>query len=636
MEYTIIEGNYAKIGVSKTVDTVYFTFESEKEQKCAILLYPADAGQSNQNTGLIRIPVPDEYCIGALRSVGIKGLKWKKFHYNYEVDGTLVFDRHARKVVGREVWADTDRLSSGCQVRAGFDFAEFDWCKDRFPEIPREQMVMYKLNVRSFTMDGGAARKKRGTFAGVMDKLPYLKELGVTSLEFMPVYEFEELIVEETAKPDVNEWSDNAKAGLEVEENSKEASDKKTAYQINCWGYGPGDYYAPKASYCSAGEPSLELKALIREIHRNRMECILEFYFDEKMNQNIAVEILRFWVMEYHVDGFHLLGAALSVNAMAQDLILRRTKLFAEHFDRRLFAGQTAYPHLFVYNEDFLYAARKMLARADGSMPELLNQLKRQHEVFGFVNFIAGNNGFTLADLFSYEQKHNEENGEDNRDGNDWNFGSNGGMEGPSRKKSILEYRKKQMRNAVVLVMLGQGVPLVLAGDEFGNSQNGNNNCYCQDNKTGWVNWNVCRRSPSFAAFVRYMIAFRRRHPVVCSPHPMQMCDYEQHGCPDLSYHGENAWIIAPNLYQQAVGILYCGAYVKGADGSADDYIYVAMNYHIIQQYLALPKLPGKRRWYLAVDTSDAKEPYLEPPQIIEKKRQILLEPQTIVVLVGK
>ncbi len=207
MEYTIIEGNYAKIGVSRMADTVYFTFEGEKEQTCAILLYSAN-GQKT------RIPVPDAYCIGALRSVGIRGLKWKKLHYNYEIDGKVVFDQHARKVIGREKWADAGRLKEHHPVYAGFDFTEFDWCGDRFPEIPREQMVMYKLNVRSFTMDAGLAGKKKGTFAGVMEKIPYLKELGVTSLELMPVYEFEELMPEEEKKQDLEGWSANAKEGV--------------------------------------------------------------------------------------------------------------------------------------------------------------------------------------------------------------------------------------------------------------------------------------------------------------------------------------------------------------------------------------------------------------------------------------
>lgn len=624
MEYTIIEGNYAKIGVSKTADTVYFTFEGEKEQRCAILLYAANDEQ-------VRIPVPDEYCIGALRSIGVKGLNWKKLHYNYEIDGELVFDQHARKVIGREHWADANRLQEGYQVRAGFDFAEFDWRGDRFPEIPREKMVMYKLNVRSFTMDGGAAGKKKGTFAGVADKIPYLKELGVTSLEFMPVYEFEELIETEPKKHDVAGWSENAKAGLQLEDGTEEL-----CYKINCWGYMPGDYYAPKAAYAAAGEPSLELKGLIRKLHENRMECILEMYFDEKMNQNIAVEILRYWVMEYHVDGFHLLGAKLPVNAMAQDLILKRTKLFAEGFDRHLFQEEVSYPHLFVYNEDFLYASRKLLSRSDGSLPELLNQLRRQNAVFGFVNFIAGNNGFTLADLFSYALKHNEANGEGNEDGIKWNFNCNCGAEGPTRKKGIIEYRRKQMRNAVTLVMLGQGVPLLLAGDEFGNSQQGNNNCYCQDNKTGWVNWGSLKRSQPYAQFVRQVIAFRKEHPVLSGSRPMQMCDYESRGCPDLSYHGENAWIVEPNLYSQAVGILYCGAYATREDGTEDDFIYIGMNFQIAPQDLALPKLPHKRKWYFAVNTADKDMPYYEPLRAMDKASHIEVPPQAIIILVGK
>lgn len=624
MEYTIIEGNYAKIGVSKTADTVYFTFEGEKDQKCAILLYTANGRQ-------IRIPVPDEYCIGALRSVGIKGLNWKKLNYNYEIDGELIFDQHARKIIGREKWADTRRLLGGQQICAGFDFAQFDWQGDRFPEIPREQMVMYKLNVRSFTMDGGAVGRKKGTFAGVMDKIPYLKELGVTSLEFMPVYEYEELIVEEKDAQNVSDWSENAKEGFLLEEEPE-----SPYYKINCWGYQPGDYYAPKAAYSAFGEPSTELKELIRQLHKNKMECILEMYFDEKMNQNIAVEILRYWVMEYHVDGFHLLGAALPADAMAQDLILRRTKLFAEGFSHHLFREQSSYPHLFVYNEDFLYASRKLLSRNEGNIKELLNQIKRQNSVFGFVNFIAGNNGFTLADLFCYLQKHNEANGENNEDGIKWNFSCNGGMEGATRKRSILEYRKKQMRNAAALVLIGQGVPLFMAGDEFGNSQQGNNNCYCQDNKTGWVNWSSLKRNAAYAQFVRQMIGFRRQHPILRSKKPMQMCDYETKGYPDLSYHGENAWVMTPNLYPQAIGILYYGAYAADENGKEDDFIYIGLNFHIEKQQLALPKLPRGLKWYTAVNTADSKLPFYDPPVLRDKSSQIAVSPQSVVILVGK
>ncbi len=625
MEYTIIEGNYAKIGVSRVADIVYFTFEGEKEQKCAIWLYMAEKEP-------VRIPVPDEYCIGALRSVGIKGLKWKKLNYNYEIDGKIVFDQHARKVIGREVWEDARRLQEGQSVRAGFDFTEFDWQGDRFPEIPREDMVMYKLNVRSFTMDAGASGKKRGTFAGVMDKIPYLKELGVTSLELMPVYEFEELIRKEPKVQDAAGWSKNAMAGLSLEEESP----KEKRYKVNCWGYVPGDYYAPKAAYSASGEPSVELKTLIRALHENQMECILEMYFDEKMNQNIAVEILRYWVMEYHVDGFHLLGAALPVNAMAQDLILRRTKLFAEGFSEHLFEKQASYSRLFVYNEDFLYACRKLLSRNNGNMQELLNQLKRQNPVFGFVNFIAGNNGFTLADLFCYAQKHNEENGEDNKDGILWNFSMNGGTEGPTRKRNIIEYRRKQMRNAVLLVIIGQGVPLLMAGDEFGNSQKGNNNCYCQDNKTGWVNWSSLKRNEAYAQFVRQIIAFRKNHPILRSSRPMQMCDYKLKGYPDLSYHGESAWVMSPGLYPHAIGILYFGAYALREDGTEDDFIYIGLNFHEGPQNLALPKLPHKRRWYLAINTADKDMPFSEPPQLLEKRHQIEVPPQAILILVGK
>ena len=300
MEYTIIEGNYASIGVSKAADVVYFTFEGEKEQKCAIWLYTAGGKKT-------RIPVPDEYCIGALRSIGIKGLNWKRCNYNYEIDGKVTLDPHAHKVIGREKWADPGRLLEAGRIRSGFDFTEFDWKNDRFPEIPREKMVMYKLNVRSFTMDAGAVGKRKGTFAGIIDKIPYLKELGVTTLELMPVYEFEEVMPLDENGLDIAGWSQNAKEGLLVDQayhhkidngqlnisekpdkrnksdkdngadkEGKEKLEKEKRFKVNCWGYIPGDYYAPKASYCSEGEPSVELKTLIYELHKNHMECVLE------------------------------------------------------------------------------------------------------------------------------------------------------------------------------------------------------------------------------------------------------------------------------------------------------------------------------------------------------------------------
>lgn len=624
MEYTIIEGNYAKIGVSRTADVVYFTFEGEKEQKCAIWLYPTGGKK-------VRIPVPDEYCIGALRSIGIKGLNWKKCNYNYEIDGKVMLDPHAHKVIGREKWADQSRLIDSNQIRSGFDFTEFDWKNDRFPEIPREKMIMYKLNVRSFTMDAGAVGKRKGTFAGVIDKILYLRELGVTTLELMPVYEFEELMLVEKNGVDITNWSQNAKEGLLLDKTKKEKQ-----FKVNCWGYIPGDYYAPKASYCSEGEPSVELKTLILELHKNHMECILEMYFDEKMNQNIVIEILRYWVIHYHVDGFHLVGARLPVDAMAQDLILRRTKLFAAGFDANLFGAKMNYPHLFIYNDDFLYASRKMLSRIDGNIVELLNQMKRQNAVLGFVNYFTNHNGFTLADLFCYGQKHNEGNGEGNRDGIEWNYSCNCGVEGASRKKNILENRKKLMRNAITLVMLGQGVPLFMAGDEFGNSQHGNNNCYCQDNRIGWVNWKNLKRFQAYAEFVRNLISFRKMHPVLSSSKPMQMADYAAHGCPDLSYHGESAWLMTPNMYQQAIGLLYCGAYAQKEDGTEDDDIYVGMNFYIGTQYLAIPGLPGKKKWHLVVNTADKDLPYCKEAKEIGRKTQMAVSPQSIVILVGK
>lgn len=490
MAYTIKEGDYRQYGASAAGGGVVFTFEAEKEEDCSILLYGKDGGIRQE------LKVPESCCRGAIRSVFVAGLKAESLRYNYKISGTVVTDPYAKRIIGRERWRDAGRVKNEFRVCGGYSDDTFSWGTDVHPEIPRHEMFLYKLNIRGFSMDAGIPAKERGTFAAVRDKIPYLKELGVTTVEFMPVYEFEELILKEKAVlPEYISWQVRKEDQIKPEACAMPE-------RVNLWGYAPANYFAVKASYAKGQDASVEWKKLIRALHENHMECVMEMYFPENVNQNLILDALRYWVREYHVDGFHLLGENLPVTQIAQDAWLRRTKIFCAVFENAVLWHPCRYPHLYVYNDEYLYPVRALLNHKNGGMDAFACQQRKQHQYHGFVNYISDNNGFSLRDLFCYEQKHNEENGEENRDGSDWNLSANYGVEGRSRKQRIVRIRERQMCNAVAVLFLAQGVPLLYEGDETGDSQNGNNNVYCQDNPTGWVNWKKDERYAWFREFV--------------------------------------------------------------------------------------------------------------------------------------
>ena len=624
MGYTIKEGNYQSYGVQIDSEGMIFTFEAEKEDECKIIFY----GKKQETVAEIKVPA--QYCRGAIRSIRVSGVSQRNLRYNYEINGKIVTDPYASRIVGREKWNDTSREAVDYQICGGCVSPEFDWGEDMAPEVPRREMVIYKLHVRGFSMDAGIRGKSRGTFAAIRDRIPYLKELGITTVMFMPIYEFEELVLPEPVE--LPEYLSNWQV---EEEDIIKPEVSRRPEKVNLWGYVPGNYFAVKSSYGSTADASLEWKELIRELHSNGMECVMEMYFTEKQNQNVILDALRYWVKEYHVDGFRLLGDKLPVTQIAQDAWLRRTKIFYTGYDTMLLEESCKYPHLFVYSDEYLYPVRAMLNHMNGSLEAFVCQQRKQHSVQGFVNYIADNNGFSLMDLFCYGEKHNRANGEENYDGSNWNVSSNYGMEGRSAKRHICEIRERQMRNAIAILMLGQGVPLLFEGDEIGNSQGGNNNAYCQDNRIGWVNWKRNEKYAWLTQFVRDMIAFRKAHPVIASETPKRMNDFLRKGFPDLSYHGENAWISNLPVERQAVGMMYCGEYEKLADGSADEFIYIGYNFHAGLARLALPKLPDKKHWYLCMDTSLGTQPFLEKTEV-QTEAQVAVKGQSVIILVGK
>lgn len=614
------EGNYNRFGTSKMPDGICFTFEGAKECECAIRVYDKRS-KSGAGRGWEDLPVPEDFCIGAVRSVCISGLDERHCDYNYVIDGKVVVDPYARRIVGREKWADYSRRENGYEVRSGFDFAEYDWQGDRFPEVSGSDMVLYKLHVRGFTRDGSVRGRTKGSFAAITEQIPYFLELGVTTIELMPAYEFEELIPpkHEEQTMDFEGWAPQAVAGWQLMRKKEYEEKEKELPRVNCWGYGSGNYFAPKAGFASGKSPSTEFKEMVRALHKAGLECVMEMNFDGQTNPNFIVDVLRYWVKEYHVDGFHLLCSPVAVASVISDVLLRRSKIFAQDFPSPAWEQPVSYPHLYVYNDDFLYTSRRMVNHLDGSLNEYLNQQRKQHPNIGFVNYFSNNNGFTLADVFSYREKHNEANGEESADGIDWNYSANCGEEGSTRKKKIKEARTTRMKQAAASVLLAQGVPLIYAGDEFGNSQGGNNNAYCQDNKLGWVNWKQLTRHKDYFEYVKELLALRKCHPVIRKRTPMRLSDYEGRGLPDLSYHGAHAWSgeIYPSM--QAVGLVYAGAY-----GGEKENLYIGWNFAQGESVLALPKMPEGKVWRLTFGCG----------AVSEENERIILPEECVAVLV--
>jgi len=259
-----------------------------------------------------------------LRSIAIKNLAVEEYVYYFEINGKKSMDPCAHGIMGRQIWNDATRKQDHYEVYGSFVSEEFDWGKSQCPEIGRSQMIMYKLHVRGFTMDSGR-KTSLGTFRALSDRIPYLKKLGITTLELMPVYEFEEMEFPMQVKlPDYIQWREQEEDVIKLPKQSEEALSR-----LNYWGYEEGNYFAVKASYASEPvQASREYKALIKKLHENGMECVMEMYFPDDTNHNLVLDALRYWVREYHVDGFHLLGGNLPITAIVQDNMLSRTKFF--------------------------------------------------------------------------------------------------------------------------------------------------------------------------------------------------------------------------------------------------------------------------------------------------------------------
>lgn len=609
MNLTVKEGNYRALGARVVKNQITFTFEGEKEDVCRVVLIQKTTKEKEY------VDVPADFCMGSLRSITISGINPQEYDYLYEINGKEQLDPYATVIVGREKWNDESRKENKYKLVAGFDGVNFPWGNDKNPEVAKSDMIMYKLHVRGFTMGLKTAGKVKGTFQAVKNKIPYLKDLGVTTVELMPMYEFEEMpIPKELEIPDYVKWQPEAEDMIQPVIIDNEVKN------INYWGYGQGNYFAVKASYASEPEKAtVEFKRLVKSLHENGMECVLEFFFPGDTNHNLIMDVLHFWVTEYHVDGFHIIGESLPITSIVQDPVLSRTKIFTENFWGQ-YDSRRKYKNLYIYKEEYQYAVRQLINHYDCDIREFANQQRKQGDQYGYINFLASNNGFTLADCFMYNDKHNEANGEENRDGNDYNLTNNFGVEGPTRKRFINEIRRNRFRMAFTMLMYAQGVPLIMAGDEFGNTQDGNNNAYCQDNEVGWVNWSQFAKYKENRDFIKALIAFRKEHTIITKEEPFRFNDYRTMGAPEFSYHGENAWISQLDPGRRSLGMLYYGAYAK--EGQSKEDIYVGYNFYSEEVKLALPILKEKN-WTL-------------DGEVLENQQHVTVPSHSICVLKSK
>ncbi len=579
------------LGAHCEENRIRFSFIS-KEEDCGIVLYERTTGKLLQ-----KIPFDAGERVGNVYCKYVDGFDKNKITYRFYEKDVEIPDEHARMFVGRHLFGKARKAED---LLAGFAKSSFDWEGDRRPRIPYNECIVYCMHVRGFTRHSSSKVIQRGTFRGIMEKLPYLIETGITTVELQPAYEF--LEVEEVKEirdkmpypvPEKDIENTGSTGNLGNSRNSQNS-------RINYWGYKKGYYYAPKAAYAAGEDATIEFKEMVKSFHQNGMEVVMQFYFPREVSWSEIPAILRFWVLEYHVDGFHLMGENLPVEFIAQDAVLADTKLWYYSFDTDKIYGdkQPEYCNLASYNDGYYYAMRKFLKGDENMLETALYHMRHVPAKSGRIHFLSNYYGMTLMDMVSYDRKHNEPNGESNRDGNDYNCSWNCGEEGVTRRKRVTELRRQQLKNALLLLMFSQSTPLIFMGDEFGNSQKGNNNPYCQDNITSWLDWNDLKKHAWIYDFWKMLVQLRKSHPMLHPEREHRIMDYIACGYPDLSYHGQNAWTPQIYGYIRHIGMMFCGKYAK-VEQKEEPSIYLAINMHWEPHVLALPKLAKGMKWEL-------------------------------------
>jgi isoamylase len=663
--YAVRMGRPVPFGATRAEGGVNFSVYSNRASRMVLVLF-----RPGEHHPHAELPFPAEFRIGGVFTMTVFGLDIERLEYGFRAYGPdvpevgdrfnpnrVVSDPYATLIGGRAEWGVPPDYFDPYLYRARLPLDDFDWEGDRPLNLPFEDLVIYEAHVRGFTRHPSSEVAAPGTFAGLVEKIPYLRELGVNAVELMPIFEFDEC------------------------ENMR-VNPVTGARLYNYWGYSTVAFCAPKSSYAATGRYGMQMdetKNLVKQLHRAGIEVILDVVFNHTAEGNelgptisfrgldnrtyymltpdgsyynfsgtgntvncnnpivrgFILDCLRYWAAEYHIDGFRFdLAAILDrgpdgtplanpplVESLAHDPVLRDCKLIAEAWDAGGLYQVGRFPgyRWSEWNGRYRDVVRRFLRGDAGTVGDLACAIVGSPDLYGrrgtaaSINFVTAHDGFTLRDLVSYNTKHNEANGEDNQDGDNNNNSWNCGVEGPTTDPDVLALRARQHRNALVLLLASHGVPMLLAGDEVARTQHGNNNAYCQDDEAFWFDWQLTEVNADLLRFTRNLIAFRRVHPVLRRPrHPLGR--QGEGYFPDVSWHGVRASTPDWSAHNRILAVML----YEAAPGGADDCVYLAANGHWEEHTVELPVLPAGLAWHLFADTAatapaDIASPGAEP-----------------------
>ncbi|MCI8713586.1 MAG: glycogen debranching enzyme [Ruminococcus sp.] len=673
--FDVRPGLYELNGATAIPVGVNFTVHSFQATYCELLLF-----RRAENEPYAILPFPEHYRVGKVYSMIVFGLNIEDFEYAYRLDGPydvskgLLFDKnnilldiYAKAVTGQSVWGHSPTKGAFYKARVVKD--DFDWGKEPRPLIPMEDLVIYEAHTRGFTMHPSSKVKHPGTFAGLMEKIPYLKELGVNAVELMPIFEFDEM-------------------------KDHRVVDGKPL--VDYWGYNTVSFFAPNTSYAGVTEfnhEGAELKTLIKELNENGIECFLDVVFNHTAEGNelgpcfsfkgfdnniyymltpdgyyynfsgcgntlncnhpivhqMILECLRYWTITYHVSGFRFdLASILGRNedgspmssppllqSLAFDPILGDVKLIAEAWDAGGMYQVGSFPawnRWAEWNGKYRDDMRNYLKGDLGLAPTAAKRILGSPDLYdpsgrGYnasINFLNCHDGFTLWDMYSYNTKHNEANGWNNTDGGDDNRSWNCGVEGDTEDEGILSLRQKLAKNAMTVLLMSRGTPMFLAGDEFLNTQFGNNNAYCQDNEISWLDWDDLKKNREHFEYVKHLIRIRQTHDVI------------RRFSGNCSMRYPEIQVMEPDSSTRVLRVMYAG---RNSKNTGDDLVLLAINVFWEPQEFYLPDLPHPMEWFLEADSAKTVLPGGIPTDkgaVLIENCHVRMEPRSTMVLIAK
>lgn len=647
--FKIRPGFFRMYGACVASNGVSFTINSHGATRCTLLLFKPQAPKP-----YARIPFPDSYRIGDTYSMLVYDIKPDEFEYAFSFDGpyepakgllfneeNVLLDPYSRAVTGQRKWGEKPEGGKDFEYRARVVKSSFDWGNIKQLEQPFEDLVIYEIHVRGYTKDKSSGVSVPGTFAGLKDKIPYLKDLGINAVELMPIFEFDEM-------------------------ESARVVDGVQLY--NYWGYNTVSFFAPNTSYAFNEEHNHEgdeLKSLIKALKENGIEVILDVVFNHTaegnemgpcfsfkgidnnvyymltpdahyynfsgcgnvMNCNhpvvrsFIIDCLRHWAIEYRVDGFRFdlasilgrdqNGAPMAnppiLESLAFDPVLGKMKLIAEAWDAGGLYQVGSFPswnRWAEWNGRYRDDMRSFLKGDDGMAGNAITRITGSRDLYSpesrghkaSVNFLTCHDGFTLYDLYSYNEKHNEKNGWNNTDGDNNGHSWNCGAEGETDDPNVNGLRRRLIKNAFAALLCSRGPAMFFAGDEFCNTQFGNNNAYCQDNIISWLDWSRLEEFKEIHDFVRHMIQFRKEHPILRKMTKPSSCQF-----PEISVHNGTPFNASTDYKTKLIGIMYAG---RNEEDTEDDIVFYCMNAYWEPLVMQLPVLPNGKHWHVDTNTN--------------------------------